>query len=146
MIAICAMILPGISGAFILLILGKYEYVTSALKNPFAGQNILIILVFAAGAIVGILSFSRLLNSLLKKHHNLTIAILTGLMAGSLRKIWPWKQTLETVTIRGKVHVLREANILPPNYDSAFYLSLLLILVGFVLVFALEKMAGRPKE
>ncbi|MCP5498913.1 MAG: DUF368 domain-containing protein [Leptospiraceae bacterium] len=146
MIAICAMILPGISGAFLLLVLGKYEYVTSALKNPFLPSSILIIITFGSGALIGILAFSRLLNYLLKNYHNLTIAILTGLMLGSLRKVWPWKEILETKLIRGKIHVLREANILPVSYDSTFLLAIFLILIGFILVLGLDKIASNEKK
>ena len=78
-IAICAMILPGISGAFILLILGKYEFITATLKNPFLAHNFTIIIVFCLGCMVGLLSFSRLLNYFLKNFHGLTMAFLTGL-------------------------------------------------------------------
>ncbi|MEM7184052.1 MAG: DUF368 domain-containing protein [Spirochaetota bacterium] len=145
MFAICAMILPGISGAFILLILGKYEYVTSALKNPFVGESIAIILVFCAGALLGILGFSRILNYFLQNYYNTTIAVLTGLMAGSLRKIWPWKNTLETITIRNKVHVLREENVLPSQYGGEFFVALVLLLIGFAIVLLLEKFAGQKE-
>jgi len=93
-IAICAMILPGISGAFILLILGKYEFITATLKNPFLPQHLVIIIVFCLGCLIGLLSFSRLLNYLLKNFHQLTMAFLTGLMVGSMPKIWPWKEIL----------------------------------------------------
>lgn len=141
MLAICAMILPGISGAFILLILGKYQYVTSALKNPFAVDSIVIIVTFVIGCALGILGFSRLLSYLLRNYHNFTITILIGLMLGSIRKVWPWKETLETVTIREKVHVLREQNILPAEYDTSFLIACLLIIFGFVLVMFLERVA-----
>jgi len=95
-IAICAMILPGISGAFILLILGKYEFVTASLKNPFIAHNMMVIFVFCMGCLIGLLSFSRLLNYLLKNYHQITMAFLTGLLIGSMSKIWPWKEMVET--------------------------------------------------
>ena len=86
-IAICAMILPGISGSFILLVLGKYEFIMAAVSQ----MNILVLVVFAAGCAVGIISFSHFLSWLLKKFYMLTIALLSGFMVGSLLKVWPWK-------------------------------------------------------
>lgn len=141
MIAICAMILPGISGSFLLLILGKYQYVTGAIKNPFLLENVLIILVFCGGCLVGILSFSRVLNFMLSRFHNITMSLLTGLMFGSLRKVWPWKETLETISIRGKVHVLQARNILPPEYSGEFFLTGGLIMAGFIMVLFLSRLA-----
>jgi len=144
MIAICAMILPGLSGAFLLLILGKYEYVTSALKNPFDSANLLIIAVFAAGCAIGIIAFSRLLSYFFRHYRNATIAMLTGLMVGSMRKIWPWKEVLETRMIREKLHIVHERNILPADIDDTFFLACALALTGLILVFSLEKLA-RPQ-
>ena len=91
-IAICAMILPGISGAFILVLLGAYK----TLSTAFHDLDIKNILIFIAGAIVGLLSFSKLLKWLFNNHKNTTLAILTGFIIGSLNKIWPWKETLST--------------------------------------------------
>ena len=144
LVAICAMILPGISGAFILLILGKYEYVTGALKNPFLPDNILVIAVFLAGAAVGITSFSRLLHWLFQRWHDLTVACLTGFMLGAMRKIWPWKEVLESKIIGGKLHVLAEQNILPPSLDSQFWLAAALAAAGFLAVWALESLTRAP--
>lgn len=86
-IAICAMILPGISGSFILLLMGKYAFVMDAVST----FNIPVLMVFAAGAAIGIISFSHFLSWLLKKFYMLTIALLSGFMIGSLLKVWPWK-------------------------------------------------------
>ena len=86
-IAICAMILPGISGSFILLLLGKYAFVMTAVTE----LNIPVLAVFAAGCAIGIISFSHFLSWLLKKFYMLTIALLSGFMLGSLLKVWPWK-------------------------------------------------------
>jgi len=144
-IAICAMILPGISGAFILLILRKYEFITATLKNPFLPSNFLIIVVFACGCLVGLLAFSRVLNYFLQKYHNRTMAFLTGLMAGSIQKIWPWKEALETQIIRGKTHVLVERNILPDAIDGDFLFALLLAVLGFIAVLVIEGLS-RKKE
>jgi putative membrane protein len=142
-IAICAMILPGISGAFILLILGKYEFVTATLKNPFLPQNILTIVVFATGCGIGLLGFSRVLNYFLQKHHNHTMAFLTGLLAGSIIKIWPWKEVLETRIIRGKVHALVERNILPPAIDGEVVFAIVLAIIGFLAVLVIEGVSKR---
>ena len=146
MIAICAMILPGLSGAFLLLILGKYEFITGALKNPFDLFNLSILSVFICGCIVGITGFSRLLSWLLEKYHNATIALLTGLMCGSMRKVWPWKETLATQVIRGKEHILREKNIFPESFDFVFFIAMLLTVAGFLFVIFLERQTGGDKK
>jgi len=144
-IAICAMILPGISGAFILLILGKYEFITATLKNPFLPQNLMIIIVFCLGCLIGLLSFSRLLNFLLTNFRQLTMAFLTGLMVGSMPKIWPWKEILETKIVRGKSHVIWGANIMPETISAEVLLALVLVIIGFIVVLIIERLA-RVKE
>ena len=141
MLAICAMILPGLSGAFILLILGKYEFITATLRNPFLVQHILIILVFGSGCLVGLLGFSRLLNYLIRKHHGLMLAFLTGLMAGCMQKIWPWKQVLDVRTINGHEHILWGGNILPAAVDIQVFAAAALAVFGFMVVVALEKLS-----
>lgn len=141
-LAICAMILPGISGAFILLLLGKYEFVTKTLKNPFLPENMMIIMVFGAGAAVGIVVFSRFLHYLLERWRGQTIAVLAGFMVGALRKVWPWKDVLETATIGNKTFVLREANVLPPAFDQDALLALGLMVLGAAAVIVLERLAG----
>ena len=87
-IAICAMILPGISGSFILVLLGKYFYIMEAVKT----FNVPVMLVFIAGAAIGITTFSRVLSFALRKFHDITIAVLAGFMLGSLNKVWPWER------------------------------------------------------
>jgi putative membrane protein len=141
LVAICAMILPGISGAFILLILGKYEFITAALKNPFLLSNFLIILVFCCGCAVGLLGFSRLLNYLLQQYANRTLAFLTGLMTGSMWKIWPWKEALETVIEDGKPHVIWGGNILPSGGGAEVLSAAGLAFVGFMLVLVIERLS-----
>ncbi len=145
-IAICAMILPGISGAFLLLMLGKYEYVTRTLKNPFILDNFLVITVFAAGAVVGIIVFSRVLHYLLERWHGATMSVLTGFMIGALRKVWPWKEILETASIRGKIHVLREQNVLPGGMDGEFFLAVGLACAGIMVVLLLERFSRREEN
>ncbi|WP_320169880.1 DUF368 domain-containing protein [Maridesulfovibrio sp.] len=137
-ISICAMILPGISGAFILLLLGKYEYITGALRNPTVAENAAVLIAFVCGCAVGISMFSRVLHYFLEKHHAITVSVLTGFMAGAMRKIWPWKEVLDSVVIRGKTHVLSEVNVLPPAFDGEFASAVLLMLAGFAAVIILE--------
>lgn len=145
-IAICAMILPGISGSFILLILGKYAFVTSALKAPFDDNHLLVILTFCMGCLTGILSFSKLLNFLMHKHRNKMMFILTGFILGSLKKIWPWKETLETTVIRGKTYILQEQNIMPKSFDQETIIAVLVMFIGFFLVLGLEYISNKSKR
>ncbi|MCK5809306.1 DUF368 domain-containing protein [bacterium] len=147
-IAICAMILPGISGAFLLLIMGKYEFITGALKNPFGhassgDSSLLIIFVFLIGAFFGITLFARFLKWLLSKYHTVTLAFLTGLMGGSMRRIWPWKGDVVTKMIREKVHVISESNVLPSHINTAFFVVIALMIVGFLVVYYLEKVSNK---
>lgn len=139
-IAICAMILPGISGSFILVLLGKYFYIMEAVKT----FNIVIMLTFASGAAIGIVSFSNVLSFLLRKYHDLTIALLAGFMLGSLNKVWPWKKTLETFTdSHGHIKPLVEQNIFPNQY---IWQALLLMIIGFVIVCVLEKISEKSNK
>jgi putative membrane protein len=139
-IAICAMILPGISGAFILVLLGKYHYVLDAVNN----RDLFILLLVAAGAGFGLVCFSRFLSWLFKRHHDLTIAILTGLMLGSLRKVWPWKKTLQTITdSHGNVLPVLQANILPPLWNKEVTVAIGLMVLGFLVVFCLNLWAKK---
>ena len=136
MIAICAMILPGISGSFILLLMGKYAFMMTAIKE----FNIPIIIVFAAGAVIGLLAFSHILFWLLKKYYKQTIALLAGFMAGSLVKVWPWK--IESLTYTGI-----DYPALPSHFeqhtgiDPQLPYAIAFVLIGFGLVFAIEYIA-----
>ena len=134
-IAICAMILPGISGSFILVLLGKYFYIMEAVKT----LNIPVMLVFICGAVLGITSFSRVLSYALRRFHDTTIAVLAGFMLGSLNKVWPWKETIETYTdSHGVIKPLVEANILP---DQLLWEAVGLMIFGFAIVYFLEKLS-----
>lgn len=136
-IAICAMILPGISGSFILVLLGKYFYIMEAVKT----FNIPIMAVFICGAAIGIISFSRVLSFALHRFHDVTIAVLAGFMLGSLNKVWPWKETIETyVDSHGVVKPLIEANILPNQQIGP---AVALAVFGFLLVCVLENISKR---
>ncbi len=140
MIAICAMILPGISGSFILLILGAYEVIIKAVKEI----DITKILIFGAGCVVGILSFSHLLNWMFKKHKNITIALLTGFLLGSLQKLWPWQEKLQLLHVKSsgeEVHLM--GNVLPKNFPGEPQLvpAIICFVVGFGIIFVLERLA-----
>ncbi|MBO5960445.1 MAG: DUF368 domain-containing protein [Paludibacteraceae bacterium] len=141
-IAICAMILPGISGSFILVLLGQYAFILQSLLEI----NIPVILVFVIGAVVGIISFSHLLTWLFKHHEMITLSALTGFMIGSLNKIWPWKETLQTYIDRhGNEQALIQKNILP-NMDNQFVFAALLILLGIALVLGIEYISNLRKK
>lgn len=142
-IGISAMILPGLSGSFLLLILGKYEFITGAVKNPFGEGNFIILLTFVAGSLTGVAGFSRVLNWFLKHYHSQTMAFLTGILIGSMKKVWPWKEVLESKVIRGKTKILREANILPESFDSGVLLAIALCIVGFILVLGMESRVNK---
>jgi putative membrane protein len=142
-IGISAMILPGLSGSFLLLILGKYEFITGAVKSPFVDGNFTILLTFVAGSLTGVAGFSRVLNWFLKHYHGQTMAFLTGILIGSMKKVWPWKEVLETKVIRGKTRILREANILPESFDNTVLLAIALCIVGFFLVIWMESRVNK---
>jgi len=139
-IAICAMILPGISGSFILVLLGAYKPVLEAINN----RDFKTILVFMAGAIVGLLAFSRVLKWLFKNHKNLTLALLTGFIIGSLNKIWPWKETLTwRINSRGVEVPFNQQSISPFSFDEdpQLIMAIAFAVLGFVLILGMEKLA-----
>lgn len=145
-IAICAMILPGISGAFILLLMGKYSYILGAVSS----LNIGVLLLFVVGAIAGIISFSHLLSWLLKNYHTLTVSLLTGFMIGSLNKVWPWKETIQTyVDSHGVEKALIESNVSPARFgeltqsDPLLWQAIIMCVLGFILIYGIESAAKR---
>ena len=145
-IAICAMILPGISGSFILLILGQYEPILQAVKD----RNFLKLLVFAAGCAVGILSFSRVVSWLLRKYHSLTIGLLSGFMLGSVNELWPWKLVVSWRTSSsGEQKPFLDENVLPGNYlelvgeDPQLMAAISAFAFGIILVLAIEWLASK---
>ena len=144
-IAICAMILPGISGAFILVIMGSYSSVLQSIND----KNLLKIMSFCLGAIVGVLSFSKFLKWLFDKYKEATLALLTGFMTGALVKIWPWKKVLiERVNSKGVLVPLKEECILPFEFegDPQLYSALVLMLIGFLIIFIFEFMSVKIKS
>lgn len=140
-LAICAMILPGISGSFILVLLGAYKPVLDAIHN----RDVILLSVVAFGAVVGLLSFSKILRWLFDHHKNYTLAVLTGFILGSLNKIWPWKETL---TWRLNSHGIKvpfnEQSISPFSFegDSQLAMAIILSIIGFAVIILLEKLAN----
>jgi len=143
-LAICAMILPGISGGYILLLLGMYKPVLDALHDKDFG----VIAVLMAGAITGLLSFSRLLKWLFDHYENLTLALLTGFIVGSLNKIWPWKEVLESEMINGKLKILSEKSVMPNSFqgDAQLGMAILMGIIGFLFIVLLEKLAQQKSK
>ncbi|AKP50799.1 DUF368 domain-containing protein [Cyclobacterium amurskyense] len=143
-IAICAMILPGISGSFLLLILGKYEYILHAVNE----KDFVVLAIFALGCITGLLLFSRLISWFLKNYHAITLSFLSGFMIGSINKIWPWKKILSyRMSSSGDQKPFLTENILPHVYltetgqEPAFLVAILAFLIGVILVVGLERVA-----
>lgn len=165
-IAICAMILPGISGSFILVLLGSYLTILGSITGALSALKIgdwnlffayaLVIIVFMCGCLIGLLTFSRLLNWLFAKAHDLTIAILTGFLIGSLNKIWPWKKVEKFFTKHAgeqneELIPLIERNVFPADYTAMsgipnqWVYALMLAVLGFLLIFVLEKLGSKKK-
>ena len=155
-IAIIAMILPGISGSFILLLLGAYKSIIGTISQLLEGITNLDwdvfssaffkIGVFGLGAIFGLKIFSRALNWLFKNHKDLILATLTGFMIGALNKIWPWKEVLEyRVNHSGEKVPFLEKSILPTNYteEPLLWYALVFMVIGFLTIFLLEKIAAK---
>lgn len=133
-IAICAMILPGISGSFILVLLGKYFYIMEAVET----LDLVVLGVFAVGCFLGITSFSHVLSYALRRFRNVTLAVLSGFMLGSLNKVWPWKAQVKEL-VEGQTIVV-EQNVLPGDSLTE---GVVLMLTGFILVYVLEKISAK---
>jgi putative membrane protein len=151
MIAICAMILPGISGSFILLILGKYEMIINAVNE----LKITVLIVFALGCGLGLAVFSRVIAWILHRYHNIAVGLLAGFMVGSLNKIWPWKEVLEfRINSSGEQVPLFDRSIMPNQYfemtgqDPHFLQALLFTCLGIFIVVLFERIAtwASPKN
>jgi putative membrane protein len=144
-IAICAMILPGISGSFILVVLGKYQYILESLHE----LRIEVILVFMAGCFIGLLSFVRFVKWLFSRYHDLSIAVLGGFMVGSLNKVWPWKITLESAQIEDKIVPLVQENVSPFAFEALtgapaeIVSAMISAAVGLALILVLEYVGQR---
>lgn len=149
MIAICAMILPGISGSFILLLLGMYAPMLIAVKE----FQLVTLAIFASGCVAGLLSFSHVLSWMFKHYKTMTLALLGGFMLGSLNKVWPWKQTIESVIDRhGKEVPLVQNNIFPHTFETLhtqpayMWYAIILMLFGMLMVVVLEKIGQKPAD
>ena len=143
-IAICAMILPGISGSFILVLMGLYPTILLAVKQ----LQFSVLLVFAGGCLFGLLAFARILQAALQRFRDLTLALLTGIMFGSLNKVWPWKQTISWRTDSHGVEVpVLQDNLLPWHFADTFQVdaqllpAVLLALSAVAIVLGLERYA-----
>ena len=143
-IASCAMILPGISGSYILLLMGVYPIVMTAITQ----RDLTIISAIGIGVILGLLLFSRLLKWLFKKYKNQMLVLLTGLMLGSLNKVWPWKTTISTyLNSHGETKPLLEQSISPFSFngDPQLIMSIVLAIIGFLLIIGMERVAQLKK-
>jgi putative membrane protein len=150
-LAICAMILPGVSGAFILLLLGKYQFVLSAVTQ----RDVVSLTIVAAGAAIGLVTFAQILSWLFRRYHDLTVAMLTGLMLGSLRKVWPWKEDVSwlrdgngdfLLDSAGQRIAAAQIEIPPPLTTGAemteFTIAVTLALAGLLAILLLDRLAG----
>lgn len=143
-IAICAMILPGISGSFILVVLGAYKTLSDAIHD-FDFKRLSI---FALGAIIGLLSFSHILKWLFKNYHNATLALLTGFIIGSLNKVWPWKRVLSWRTDSEGLKVpFKEESIWPTDFNGEPQIAyaIILMIMGFLTILVLERLGSKNK-
>jgi putative membrane protein len=147
-LAMCSLILPGISGAFILVLLGKYQFMINSLVE----LNLSVIFIFAAGGVLGLLGVARLITWILDHYHHITVAVLAGLMLGSLNKVWPWRQGLEfTTTRKGEQVAVFDKSILPWNFlsetgrDPQLFQAILMIALGVCIVIVTERIATRLK-
>ena len=158
-VAIIAMILPGVSGAFILLLLGAYGTAINTVNDLSEGLSngnmtqlkagFLNFVVLGLGAILGLKTFSKILNWMFKHYKNLTLALLTGFMIGSLNKIWPWKNVLSWRTnSHGEEVPLLEESVLPAQFDgdSQIGMVVLFIIIGFLTIFVLEALGKRKRS
>jgi putative membrane protein len=148
------MILPGISGAFILVLLGKYQFVLSAVND----RDFVTLGLVAVGAGLGLVTFAQILGFLFKKYHDMTVAVLIGLMIGSLRKVWPWKLDVawlqdaagnRILDSHGELIVTQQTNFLPDLSNAAgeVAVAVALALVGIGLILLLDRLAGaKPEE
>ena len=148
-IAICAMILPGISGSFILLILGQYQNILKAVNN----FDFFTLFVFTLGAIIGLIIFSNILAWILKKYKKITIFSLAGFMTGALNKLWPWKITISHFIDKdGNRHPLLQENLLPTDFlkktgeQPEILAVFIFFLLGVIIIVAFDKLATKKKH
>jgi putative membrane protein len=141
-IGISGMMLPGLSGSFILILMGNYELL---MVTAITELNILLLSVFFLGSAFGLMSFSHILSWVFKHYKNQTLALLTGFILGSLSIIWPWKEVAESIIIKGKEKIIAYNWYFPNELNTETILAILLILVGILSVYALENFAINKK-
>ena len=141
-IGISGMMLPGLSGSFILILLGNYELL---LVKAVTDINILLLSVFFAGSVFGVFAFSHLLSWLLKKYKDQTLALLTGFIAGSLAIIWPWKEVSKSIVIAGKEKIIEYDLYLPTEINMETFIAISMIILGVISVYAIEKFSEVKK-
>lgn len=146
--ASCALVVPGVSGVFILLLIGKYQYVATALNEV----NIFVIFVFTIGCLAGLIGASRLLTWALANYHQVVIALLSGFMLGALNKVWPWRKVLEYATnSKGDQIAVFDKSVLPWDYlsetgkDPQLFQAIFMMALGVLMVVLIEKIAVRLK-
>jgi putative membrane protein len=144
-IAISALMLPGISGSFMLVLLGMYGYIIESLKNVlsnFSGESMVVVLLFATGCLFGLATFSRVLTWTFKHHYTNTMAGLTGFMIGSLNKIWPWREVITwRLNSEGEQTPVLERSVSPLSYqgDPMLLSCIVAAIAGFLLVYLLDR-------
>jgi putative membrane protein len=152
MIAISALILPGISGSFILLLMGMYTFIIPTVKSAlstFDTQSLIIVGVFGMGCLVGLATFSRVLSWTFKNYRNPTLALLTGFMIGSLNKLWPWRNVLEyRENSKGDMVPFLEQSVMPSSFEGEAMVigAIISMIFGFIIVFGLEKLDTSEHE
>ncbi|NOY38172.1 MAG: DUF368 domain-containing protein [Chlorobi bacterium] len=150
-VAVCSMILPGLSGSFVLILMGNYELIFIHAVNR---MDIGVLLPVVLGAVVGLLAFSHFLSWLLNKFRNQTIALLTGFIFGSLNILWPWKNAIYKLDTAG--HVVTKADgtpviaqyrkFMPDNWDHTVFVAFTIMVIGFLVIWVIEYYAGRKTE
>lgn len=147
-IAIIAMVIPGVSGVFILLFIGKYQTIVAALTEG----NLPVILIFIMGCMVGLIGISKILTKILHAYHPVMMALLSGFMIGALNKVWPWRSVIEYATNRkGDQIAVFDKSVLPWHFltatgkDPQLFQAILMMALGILLVVATEKIAVRLK-
>jgi len=149
-VAICSMILPGLSGSFVLILMGNYELVAiQAINN----RDLSILFPVALGAIIGLIAFSHLLSWVFKRYKDQTIAVLTGFILGSLNVLWPWKTAEylknsagELILKHGEKVVARYASVPPQSYDKVFWIAVFVMVLGILSITVIELMAGNEAK
>ncbi|MFC4994536.1 DUF368 domain-containing protein [Rubritalea tangerina] len=147
-VAMCSMIIPGVSGSFVLLLMGNYQLImiqsVNKLREGNLAESLPIILPVGAGAIIGLIALSHFLSWLFKRYHDNAVAVITGFVTGSLAIIWPWKTPAQVIVKNGEEKVLRYAKQIP-DLDSSFAIALLIICAGAALMWLTEKLgAAKP--